>query len=95
MKENNKRIAINLPNGFRLVAEQNQDPNFQNEIHIGIETVEGVWLQNLAIVRNAYSVGDNLTVMWSPDILEVLIYTNEKAEDYTNKFPISINREDV
>ena len=26
MEKDNKRIVINLPNGFRLVAEQNQDP---------------------------------------------------------------------
>lgn len=32
MEKDNKRIAINLPNGFRLVAEQNQDPEFRNEI---------------------------------------------------------------
>lgn len=48
MKKENERIAIDLPNGLKLVAEQNQDPDFPNEIFVGIENGDGVWLQDLA-----------------------------------------------
>lgn len=95
MEKDNKRIAINLPNGFRLVAEQNQDPEFRNEIYVGIETDDGVFYQDLAVIRNAYSIDENLRAVWSPDMLEVLVYADKNCEDYTNKFHININREDV
>ena len=34
MKKENERIAIDLPNGLKLVAEQNQDPNFRNLMEV-------------------------------------------------------------
>lgn len=71
MEKDNKRIVINLSNGFRLVAEQSQVPEFRNEIYVGIET------------DNAYSINENLRVVWNPDMLEVL-----------NKFSVGI-REDT
>ncbi len=94
MEKDNKRIVINLPNGFRLVAEQNQDPEFRNEIYVGIETDDGVFYQDLAVIRNAYSINENLRVVWNPDMLEVLVYADKNDEDYTNKFSVGI-REDT
>lgn len=88
-KQNN-RIEINLPNGMKLVAEQNQDPNYDKEIYIGIETSDGCWHQDLAIVRNAYSINDQLQTMWDTGKMEVLVYADENDEDYTNKFSIDI-----
>lgn len=93
MEKDNKRIAINLPNGFRLVAEQNQDPEYRNEIYVGIETNDGVFYQDLAVIRNAYSISENLRVVWSPDMLEVLVYADKDDEDYTNKFSVGIREE--
>lgn len=94
MEKDNKRIVINLPNGFRLVAEQNQDQEFRNEIYVGIETDDGVFYQDLAVIRNAYSINENLRVVWNPDMLEVLVYADKNDEDYTNKFSVGI-REDT
>lgn len=94
MEKDNKRIVINLSNGFRLVAEQSQDPEFQNEIYVGIETDDGVYYQDLAVIRNAYSINENLRVVWNPDILEVLVYADKNDEDYTNKYSVGI-REDT
>lgn len=93
MKRNNGRIAIELPNGLKLVTEQNIDPEYKNEIYVGIETSDGVWYQNLAVVRSAYSIDDNLVVNWEPDRFEVLVYADENDEDYTNKFSIGIHNE--
>ena len=94
MEKDNKRIVINLSNGFRLVAEQSQDPEFRNEIYVGIETNDGVYYQDLAVIRNAYSINENLRVVWNPDILEVLVYADKNDEDYTNKYSVGI-REDT
>lgn len=94
MEKDNKRIVINLSNGFRLVAEQSQVPEFRNEIYVGIETDDGVYYQDLAVIRNAYSINENLRVVWNPDILEVLIYADKNDEDYTNKYSVGI-REDT
>ena len=90
MGKDNKRIAINLPNGFRLVAEQNQDPEYRNEIYVGIETDDGVFCQDLAVIRNAYSIDENPRAVWSPDMMEILVYADKNYEDYTNKFSVGI-----
>lgn len=38
MKSGDNRITIELPKGLKLVAERNIDPEYQNEIYVGIET---------------------------------------------------------
>lgn len=62
MKSGDNRITIELPKGLKLVAERNIDPEYQNEIYVGIETPDGIWHQDLAVIRNAYSIDDNLIV---------------------------------
>lgn len=84
------RIAIKLPNGMKLVAEQNQDPNFDKEIYVGIESQDGVWVQDLAIVRNDYSIGSNEQVVWNPKEMEVCVYADKDSEDYTHIFHIGV-----
>lgn len=56
MKSGDNRIAIELPKGLKLVAEQNVNPEYQNEIYVGIETSDGIWHQDLAVIRNASSL---------------------------------------
>lgn len=89
-EKNDSRIVIKLPNGLKLVAEQNTDPEYQNEFYVGIETQKGVWHQNLAVIRNAYSIDDNLAVNLEPDRFEVLVYADKDSEDYTNKLSIDL-----
>lgn len=60
MKSGDNRIAIELPKGLKLVAEQNVNPEYQNEIYVGIETSDGIWHQDLAVIRNAYFIDDNV-----------------------------------
>lgn len=90
MGKDNKKIVIDLLDGVRLVAEQNSTQEFQNEIYIGIESTDGVWYQDLAVVRNAYSVNNDLSIVWNPNVIEVLVYADEHDEDYTNKFSINV-----
>ena len=42
MKSGDNRIVIELPKGLKLVAEQNVNPEYQNEIYVGIETSDGI-----------------------------------------------------
>lgn len=83
------KIVIPLPNGFQLVAERNPDWSFRNEIFIGITDGNGVWQQDLAVVRNAYGYDHDLNTVWKDGEYEVLVYSDENDEDYTHKFTIS------
>lgn len=84
------RIVIHLPNGFDLVAEQNTDPNYPNEIFIGITDGNGAWWQDLAIVRNAYTYNSNLDVIWKNEEFEALVYSDKDNEDFTHKYSIEL-----
>lgn len=83
-----KQIIIDLSNGLKLVAEQNTDPQFKNEIFIGVMKDDGVWYQDLAIVRNAYSYNAAGEVQWNEENFEVLVFGNENDEDYAECFTI-------
>lgn len=83
------KIDIPLPNGFHLVAEQNTDPMYANEIFIGITDGNGVWWQDLAIVRNAYQYeGD--AVVWKDEEFDVLVYSDKDNEDFTHDFTVGL-----
>lgn len=92
----NNRIVIDL--GFaKLVAEKGID-NKYNEVYIGIEK-DGVWVQDLAVVRQKYHYKDNpnsdIPDVVNEDKFEVLVYADKNDEDYTNRFVIEqYNEED-
>ena len=50
----------------------------------------GIWHQDLVVIRNAYSIDDNLIVNWNPGKFEVLVYANKDDVDYTNKFSVEL-----
>lgn len=85
----NNRIVIDLPNGFQLVAERNTDPNFKNEIFIGITDGNGVWWQDLAIVRQAYEITQEKTE-WKDDEFDILVYSDKDNEDFTHDFTVGL-----
>lgn len=90
---NNKetqKIIIDLPNGMKLVAEQNNNPNFKNEIFIGVMKDDGVWYQDLAIVRNSYYYNKNGEVVWADDRFNVLVYADKDDKDFTDYFAIGL-----
>lgn len=89
-KQSRHKIVIQLPNGYQLVAERNTDPSYSREIFIGITDGNGVWWQDLAVVRNAYEITDNLKTKWKDDEFEVLVYGKEDDEDYTESFNIGL-----
>ena len=89
-KTNNTKIVIPLSNGLSLVAERNNDPSYDREIFIGITDGNGAWWQDLAIVRPAYKINNNLETEWKDDQFEVLVYGNENDEDYTEMYSVGL-----
>lgn len=83
------KIVIPLDNGFKLVAEQNVNSEFDKEIFIGLETETGAYHQDLAIIRPTYTF-ENDNVKFNSDMFEMLIFGDEKREDYTNKFTVPL-----
>lgn len=89
-EENTKnRVVIELPNGYQLIAEQDTDPSYANEIFVGISDGNGVWWQDLAIVRNAYQY-ENDKVVWKDGEFDVLVFSDENNEDFTHDFTIAL-----
>lgn len=81
-----KKISIDL--GFaELVAEVNADPNVR-EIIVSLEK-NGIWLQDLAIVRQK----EDFKIETYEKKIEVLLYEDETTEDYTAKKEINICEE--
>ena len=89
-KVSESKIVIDLPNGYKLIAEQNTDPNYKNEIFVGITDGNGVWYQDLAVIRNRYEIDDKFQVHWSDDQFQVLVYADENNEDCTNEFDVGL-----
>lgn len=71
-----------MDNGNRIVVEHDTDPRSSNELYIGVVDVNGVWIQDIAVVRS----------MLSTDKFEVLVYADAYDEDYTNRFVIDTYR---
>jgi len=87
------KIVIPLDNGYRLIAEQNTDSEFNKEIFVGIETDTGAYHQDLAIIRPTYSF-ENDNVKFNSDAFEILVFGDEKQDDYTDKFTVPLYQED-
>lgn len=87
------RIEIELSNGYKLVAEQNTDPQYSREIFIGIINPDGLWYQDLAIVRNSYHY-DGDEVIWTDGLFDILVFGEENSEDFTEDFSVSLYEEE-
>lgn len=83
-------IKIPIGNGINIVAEQGTDSSFSREIYIGLVNDNDMWLQDLAIVRQAYKLsdGENDGADYIDGKYQVLVYADKDNEDYTHKFDI-------
>ena len=86
------KITIPLSNGYRLIAEQNTDSEFDKEIFVGIETDGGAYHQDLCIVRPTYTFEDE-NVVFGSDMFEMLVFGDASSEDYTHKFTVPLYEE--
>lgn len=89
-KEN--RVEIELPNGYKLVAEQNTDADYSREMFIGIVDPDGIWHQSLAVIRSSFHYDGN-DVVWDDDQFDVLVYADKDNEDFTHDFSIGLYQE--
>ena len=87
------KITIPLSNGYRLIAEQNTDSEFDKEIFIGLETDTGAYYQDLCIIRPTYTF-ENEQIVFGSNMFEMLIYGDANSEDYTHKFTVPLYKED-
>ena len=89
--ENEKKIAVMLPNGLHLVVEQSTDPVYPYELYVGLEDSSGVWLQTVSVIRNHYCyTSDGDGPKWSDDTVDLMVYENPYVEDYTEHFEIEM-----
>lgn len=87
-----EKIKIDL--GFAtLVAERGSDESY-NEIFVGLEDKDGVWLQDLAIIGQKYHYDEDCNVVDEKGI-NVMVYSDANDEDYTHKFDIDIYEEEM
>lgn len=86
------KIVIPLDNGYKLIAEQNTDNEFNKEVYVGIESPSGVFIQDLCTVRPTYTI-EGEHVVFDSDKFELLIYGDAEIDDFTNSLIIPL-RED-
>lgn len=86
----NESIRIRTESGKYLTVDYSG--NEFKEFYIGLEDEDGVWIQDLAVVREKYSFGvdESEKYITKPvkGIYEVLVYADKDSEDYTHKFSI-------
>ncbi len=87
--EDKERICLRLTDEVFLVAEINIGAHIMpyKEIFVGLER-DGVWFQDLAVIREKYYYEDTLTVVPEHGRYEVLVYSDSDDEDYTHRFVI-------
>ena len=84
------KIEKTLNNGFKLVAELSIDPEIP-EIYVGLENPEGIWVQDLTVVRPKYEISKkDGNIKIDNNTMEMLIYGDELSEDYTHRFTVGI-----
>lgn len=88
MTKYTSKISIKLNDRYSLVAEQSTDPEYQNEIYIGVvDDKDSAWIQDLAIIKSKDSSKfDNE--------FTVHLYTDELCEDCTHTFDIKLHEWD-
>lgn len=81
------KLSLKLDENVSLVAEKNIDNGYK-EIFLGIESKEGVWLQDLAIIGQNYHYDKTGEVVQNPNQYSVKVFGNENEEDFTEEFLI-------
>lgn len=84
----NRRIIKDLGNGFSLCVEAGENPDYPNEVYIGLIDKHGVWVQDLVIVQESYAYAKDGKTIFDPDEIAVSVFADEASEDYTDQFKI-------
>ena len=86
-----EKISIPLSNDYKLVVEKNTG-EFDKEVYVGIERPDGLYCQDLAIVRPTYRF-ENHDVVFDADKFEILVFGDAESEDFTERFTVPLNNE--
>ena len=81
-----EKMRVPLANGKYLVAEAYPEVDY-GEIYIYLENENGVIVQDLAAVKEAYHI-DHGEVVYDQDKYVAVVYADEQLEDYTDRFVI-------
>ena len=84
------RIEIPLANGLKLVAERGANPDYPKEMYIGVEDGSGVWIQDLAIVMDAYRYDADGKVEYTNDSFKLMLFEDSNDEDCTQEIYIRL-----
>ena len=86
-------FEIDMGRDLRMVAERGIGGNWDREVCISIINKDGVYIQDLALIRNMYVLGYD-DPEWIDDMFEVFVWANESSEDYTDGFVIPLRQEE-
>ena len=86
-----ERMEMDL--GFTtLVVEKGPDKSYR-EMNVYLEDKDGVWIQDIAVIRQAYHYEKDLAPVQDKKI-NVFVWSDANNEDYTHKFDIDIYEEE-
>ena len=88
----NFKCEIDLPNGYKLVAERDDDGTHPYEMYVGILDQDGVWYQDLVIVE-----AGQFGVPFIPDEdmkFNICVFGDENREDATEVFQVGLYKDE-
>ena len=87
-------VTIPLSGGGTLIIQQNYDPEYRNEIFIGLGDEDGVWKQDIAAVGQCYQYKKDGTVKWLHDRYIVRVWGNPDVDEITEQTIILERKEE-
>lgn len=82
------RLELPLEDGRKLVAEGPLDPNFPHELAVGLVDKEGIWEQDLVVVRQSYRLDGSKVIYENGAPFDIYVYANKDNEDWTDNFVV-------
>lgn len=84
------KLEIPLTDKISIKAEvYHDDPEFPPELSVYLDNGGVVW-QDLGLVRPAYTISEDGDILSHQDKVDILVWSDETAEDYTHQFIVPI-----
>ncbi len=88
------KLEIPLTDKISIKAEVYHDePEFPPELSVYLDNDGVVW-QDLGLVRPAYTISEDGDILSHQDAVDVLVWSDETAEDYTHQFIIPVYKDE-
>ena len=82
-------VLVWLDDKIGIAVEKSVNPSYPNEVYVGLMTKDGVWFQDIVMVRTPYEYTDD-GIDFKKDQIEILSYEDENSEDYTRNVKVPI-----